>query len=883
MVLTRKTSVPMPPTSRSPSSQATPKLNKGKAPQGSKLSQEIETTFSNGVTLPEANYNGPQFSDDALFSDGSPPRKISKVKPKGKAGKKERGVAKRRKQSSSWLDFFSRMFILAFLIYSLSVCPTDKEQSLVCRGLSEYRRLILEPYMISPFQNLLKHPSVSPYTTPVIDTVKPVIHRSQKEWNARVVPQWNTRVAPQWNNHVVPQWNAHVAPYVALLDAKVDPYRQTVKDSYKRNAAPYVAKIQHGARKTRPYILITAARTYDAYSSSKPYFAHAYRQLQRVPPYVVKYVVTPLATARRQFVDPHVALLVEKVKELSSGTTKVIPSQPSQETIVSTPVTASASTTLISAEGANEHVEVELPPVPEATEGDEKLASAASVISASMFLDGSATESVPGATYSAASERTLQQPSTDADSKEINPEDIVEVGSENNTELGTATDVAAPAETIAEEETGRFADDPSVSVLDAASDSVSSAVPELVETVIDAASTAPSLVAPTPSEPSATLSSEVYEPSQPVSSSANADDEESSDDDLDDFYAELGLDVDETASTSGVLEAESSPSVVEETEEEKAAREAARIAAVAEKRRNIQARHAVWEEKLAATIEEQSIALRDALESIRRTAAVELKTNGVIRDAVETLHTEAEKALRGTDAYFTKLKQGDKPRDEQARLWDRVLGKVQAKFEGRMKSVEEIVNNWYQNEVLSKEGQEIEGASRIVRNAAEDGQTDIGLDYAWLDDVTYMDWRRYHALLEKHGEWLDESLSKANGSHSSPFPNPVMDALEDLQAEVHDITVGFETRLRRIKREGDRAFTLETPSEADAQVPAPGVSILPIYDDGTAQGKAEEKVLQEVSDAILGRSGEEIVAALNRAEEWSTSDQDQAKVVHEEL
>lgn len=57
----------------------------------------------------------------------------------------------------------------------------------------------------------------------------------------------------------------------------------------------------------------------------------------------------------------------------------------------------------------------------------------------------------------------------------------------------------------------------------------------------------------------------------------------------------------------------------------------------------------------------------------------------------------------------------------------------------------------------------------LIKSIAEDGQADIGLDYAWLDDVTYMDWQvrnlfvyyfsvliylydqRYHALLDsKH-------------------------------------------------------------------------------------------------------------------------------------
>ena len=43
---------------------------------------------------------------------------------------------------------------------------------------------------------------------------------------------------------------------------------------------------------------------------------------------------------------------------------------------------------------------------------------------------------------------------------------------------------------------------------------------------------------------------------------------------------------------------------------------------------------------------------------------------------------------------------------------------------------------------------QVEKASTAVQTVADDAQADIGLDYAWLDDVTYLDWRRYHALLD---------------------------------------------------------------------------------------------------------------------------------------
>lgn len=120
-----------------------------------------------------------------------------------------------------------------------------------------------------------------------------------------------------------------------------------------------------------------------------------------------------------------------------------------------------------------------------------------------------------------------------------------------------------------------------------------------------------------------------------------------------------------------------------------------------------------------------------------------------------------------------------------------------------------------------------------------------------------------------HKAFLEESLALTNGTHEHPYPNAVLDAFEDLQAEVHDITVGFETRMRRIKREGDRAFAVDGQTEEEQTVPE--VSILPVVDGG----KKEDKAFQEVADAILGRSGEEVVDAMGRAEEQA--------VRHEEL
>jgi hypothetical protein len=35
-----------------------------------------------------------------------------------------------------------------------------------------------------------------------------------------------------------------------------------------------------------------------------------------------------------------------------------------------------------------------------------------------------------------------------------------------------------------------------------------------------------------------------------------------------------------------------------------------------------------------------------------------------------------------------------------------------------------------------------------IKDIAESAQADVGYDYIWLDDVTYLDWQRYHDLAD---------------------------------------------------------------------------------------------------------------------------------------
>ena len=41
---------------------------------------------------------------------------------------------------------------------------------------------------------------------------------------------------------------------------------------------------------------------------------------------------------------------------------------------------------------------------------------------------------------------------------------------------------------------------------------------------------------------------------------------------------------------------------------------------------------------------------------------------------------------------------------------------------------------------------QVQRFASAVRSLADHAQADIGLDYAWLEDVTVKDWQRYHDL-----------------------------------------------------------------------------------------------------------------------------------------
>lgn len=556
---------------------------------------------------------------------------------------------------------------------------------------------MLDPYIIPPIQAVLVHPSVAPhierakpYVHRAVEITTPILLRTQQVWNLhvvpqwdnRIVPEWNNRVVPQWNKHVVPHWEKHVAPRIQHVQSTLEPYRLHVTQEYEQRIVPHARvafyNLQRWQRQAEPYVLLAASKTKNGYYAAKPYAVPVAKRCG----YLLQQFALFLREQRQQFVDPHVAKMWEKVKELSRGRQVIHEATPDSEspspdasfTILETMGYETTATPAYSPTSAYDAILT-----PEETDVAHTLSSLSisettEVIAHSTFVEPTFTPTPEPATST-----QLASSPTGLDSF-LSAESVL-------------------AESLHESEPPTSGASAFVEELDAAISSASVAA-----TAVSSSSAPPASDEPTNTPASVTPSKiSVAAASATVPPVKSRDDDEI---DFDAFYAELGLD--EPLGTPGGSEEYNSspPSPPAETEEEQAERLRLKAEETARKRADIEARQAKWEAELRAQMERSISQLQTRLGDLRAAAAAELASSADVRGSIEELDSEAEKYLKGAEIYLKNLKGESRRSDEKLALWDRVADRVNDKFSERLLATEGVVNGWYRI-VLDKELQEV--------------------------------------------------------------------------------------------------------------------------------------------------------------------------------
>jgi len=264
---------------------------------------------------------------------------------------------------------------------------------------------------------------------------------------------------------------------------------------------------------------------------------------------------------------------------------------------------------------------------------------------------------------------------------------------------------------------------------------------------------------------------------------------------------------------------------------------------------------------------------------------------------VAGLTLSGDKLMKGLDIYLKKCegrsgtwkqrvvendediqKRTGIAKDEQSRL-EAVIEKVEFKFSDAVQKLQEQVNEWYSG-MIKNEHQEIYEVTNKIKNMAEQAQANLGMDYAWLDGVTYMDWQRYHDLMRAFEDFEQTAHAIQNGTSVEPPspPNPVIPVINALLEEAQTVMLGFHVALGNVRNTIPDLFSIhEFVPERDDGAGAGGeedkVRIQPIDPHVGGENGKENKEGFDASKVIIGKSKEQIEQALR----------DVPLVKHEEL
>ncbi|KAK0488627.1 hypothetical protein IW261DRAFT_1440672 [Armillaria novae-zelandiae] len=297
-------------------------------------------------------------------------------------------------------------------------------------------------------------------------------------------------------------------------------------------------------------------------------------------------------------------------------------------------------------------------------------------------------------------------------------------------------------------------------------------------------------------EPIPTLSESATSSAEPITSPATEDNE------YDDFLADLGIDFDSAdtpaPNTPTPTSASSFTPPTETTRDH---------AAIASKRANITARHTAWAAQLDSFALDRAAAVRANLSRIRSRAAAALfgqALDDADTDFVGGVHVsrllagfvdEAERLVGGLEGWWRKA-----PKDGERERGEKVLARVEEKLAVLVREMGERVEKWAVR-VREDEVRECVVASRQVKALAEKAQADLGLDYAWLEDVTYEDWQRYHDLMRVYTDFDTQIRQLQNNTHARPLGDTVLIALEAKQHDMQDAITGFVSRVASIRED----------------------------------------------------------------------------------
>ncbi|KAF9482604.1 hypothetical protein BDN70DRAFT_990961 [Pholiota conissans] len=784
--------------------------------------------------------------------------------------KKSKEYATKKRRPKTLLDRLFFLSLSLFAFYAFYTCrpnfifPAPRthivETNPLCRSLHSYRVHILDPYILPPvkhtvaFTHDLAEPYIAivqaktdPYIVPVVkgvNTVKPYVIRAidtgKTVWKRALVPFYKGTLKPYYVKAVLPRYRLYIQPRLAPLTARASAsykyyvsrplhiqttkLNNTLHRNYRTYVQPYVIQIQPYVVQGYNTVYSVSVQATDAYTThvhprattawvyARPHLYTAWKhtkvivlKVAEIAAVQLKWAARQIGAYRRTYVDPHVLKIWEKVAEGTESASAPVPTSTppplgNERPDVKAETTESIiePTTISAAEQAQT---TPVPPTEEVLVEDTKLAN----------------PSIP--------------------TPEENVDAIDPVGESTPVSSSASAAQHTPATVISEAPEPSHTDAPAP---------VPSEEPEVEEKV---AATQETASTPAPA-------AQAMKSAESILAASLADSTGGDEIDLDAFLEDLGVGEPESviidASASNTEPDNPSLSIIideaqaTQTEEEK-------LAAIAEKRNRIIDRHEKWFDELDALIANETTALVETLVKWRAEKSAEVadmagqrKDGGGGGGVIQELQKEGERLIKGLEGYLKKASArsdtwiippsspsnpSDLPKpDRDAKLalskaekdkWNTVLAKVESKFNDKVTGVQAGVHAWF-SAARERERDDVRASAARVKSLADRAQADLGLDYAWLEDVTYADWQGYHDLMRAFENYEQTAHALQNGTAlPAPAPqpptDPILPALDALHAELQDVILGFSVALGPVRSEAARVFSVRRFTDEDAE------------------------------------------------------------------
>lgn len=263
-----------------------------------------------------------------------------------------------------------------------------------------------------------------------------------------------------------------------------------------------------------------------------------------------------------------------------------------------------------------------------------------------------------------------------------------------------------------------------------------------------------------------------------------------------------------------------------------------------------------WQEKYAQAADEGAIEIDERVEEISK-RMISRQANTMGKSLVEELRKaiDAETKTLKTDIKFIigHVKAG---RETPESAEEQITAAVRrAGLEIKEKSQD--VRNWsdnYEKELQVTVLKAAENHFNILNNIRDLALQKIGMKWAWMDGVTYKDWKKYHLLKDKFNEW-ETDLKDLITNH--PGLQDAEDAGRAIEGQAMDLAQTAVKELASLKQiAGWKLATLDDSDEFDAEATRSAAE-----EASKAAAVEQEKVETDQTETVAEGAADETTSA----------------------